>query len=382
MRCGPKSASEAASVARLCAALGVPHRILTWAGDKPTTGLAAAAREARHELLAEAALAEKADVVLTGHTADDQAETVLMRQARDNTSDGERGLAGIAPATLFDEKTWFVRPLLATRREALRGFLRQHQIGWIDDPTNLNQRYERPRVRKRLAEAGGETAIADALKIAGEAARKREALGKEAARLIRDHANRPAVGLLRLQPDFFREQHAEAAVLALRILLAAAGGTSHLPDQARTTALHARLAAGEQVRSVLSRTLVDQRKAGVFLLREARGLPNVKPLQEGLVWDGRYRIAAASPGFRAGPPTSFREGGEPDTRSSPVGPVPDSLLRLAVAAQPALPAALAAIPILAPWARYLPSFDLAPAHALAELIGAPPIPPPPFQEHD
>ncbi len=198
-----ESAEEAAAVARLSAAIGVPHRILTWTGDKPSTGLAAAAREARHDLLAEAALAEKTDLVFTGHTADDQAETVLMRQARD-VRDGERGLAGIAPATLFDGKVWFARPLLATRREALRGFLRRTQIGWIDDPTNLNQRYERPRVRKKLGEAGGETAIADALRIASEAARKRHALGVEAAELIQLHADRPAAGLLRLHPDFFR----------------------------------------------------------------------------------------------------------------------------------------------------------------------------------
>ena len=371
-----ESANEAAAVARLCLMLGVPHRIMTWVGDKPATGLAAAAREARHQLLAEAALVEKTDLVLTGHTADDQAETVLMRQAR-AVGDGGRGLAGIAPATLFDGQVWFVRPLLAARREVLRGFLRQKQVGWIDDPTNLNQRHERPRVRKKLAEAGGETAIADALKTAGEAAREREALGKHAARLIRNHADRPALGLLRLQPDFFGERDVEAAVYALRILLAVVGGTPHLPDQTRTAALHARLATGEQVRSVLSRTLVDQRKAGVFLLREARALPDVNDPPDDIIWDGRYRIAAASPEFSAGLPASPLQRDE----TAKADGVPDSLRRLAAATHPALTEARTAVPIPAPWARYLPSFDLAPASAVAELIGAPQISAPPFREH-
>jgi tRNA(Ile)-lysidine synthase len=146
----PESAAEAAGVARLCDKLGVAHRTLKWTGDKPATGLATAAREARHQLLAEAAAAESTDLVLTGHTAGDQAETVLMRQARGETGSNGRGLAGIAPATLFDGKTWFARPLLAVRREALRGFLSQKQVRWIDDPSNINQRYERPRVRTKL----------------------------------------------------------------------------------------------------------------------------------------------------------------------------------------------------------------------------------------
>src|SRR5690606_9889315 len=251
----PESAVEAAAVAQFCAELGVPHRVLTWTGDKPRTGIAAAAREARHRLLAEAAAAEGADLVLTGHTAHDQAETVLMRQARESLPDGGRGAAGMAQATLFNGKTWLVRPLLGVRRNALRDLLRQKRIAWIDDPTNADQRYERPRVRKRLCEVDGEAATAQALKDGAAAAGRRASSSERAAGLIREHARSPAPGLLRLRSDFFRAEHAEPAVLALRILLAVAGGTPHLPDAARSEALFARLAAGSPFRAVLSRTL-------------------------------------------------------------------------------------------------------------------------------
>lgn len=367
----PESAAEAAAVAGLCEKIGIAHRILEWTGDKPATGIAAAAREARHDLLAEAAAKEGSDLVFTGHTANDQAETVLMRQARGDSGDGGRGLAGMAPATLFDGKTWFARPLLGIRREVLREFLRQRGVEWLDDPSNVNQRYERPRIRRQLGETDGDAATAAALEVAARAGRERQRLGEAAADLIRKHAEHPAPGLLRLHPDFFHAEAADAAIYGLRILLAVTGGTPHLPDAARTAALHAKLQGDDPVRAVLARTLVDRRKAGTFLLRERRGLPEGGGIDDEAAWDGRYRIARAL----AGPSRDRPFPGDAK------GPIPDSLLRQAAMGEPVLAPDRTAIPILAPWARYLPSFDTAPARAVAHLIGAPEIPPLPFREH-
>jgi tRNA(Ile)-lysidine synthase len=364
-----ESAGEAAAVARLCESLGIAHRTVVWSGAKPETGIAAAAREARHALLAEAARAERSDLVFTGHTANDQAETVMMRGARGKGSGLGRGMAGIAPATLFGGNVWFGRPLLDIRREALRALLKQRGVGWMDDPSNVSDRYERPRVRKALSESETD----QALKIAGEASAERTALGEDAARLIGEHAHRAGPGLLRLSADFFRGDLKDAAVYALRILLAVVGGTEHLPDQARTAGLYTRLASGEPVRAVLSRALIDRRRGGIFLLREQRGLPASENLQDGAVWDGRYRIVRNAEAVLSRAASPAKETNEFDA--------PASLVRQAAAGLPDAGPGRVAVPVAAPWTRYLPLFDFAPARAIARLIGASEIPEPPFPGH-
>jgi tRNA(Ile)-lysidine synthase len=371
----PDSAAEAQAVAHFAESRGIAHRTLVWQGPKPATGLPAAAREARYALLAAAAGEEGTDLIVTGHTADDQAETVMMRQAR---SDG-RGLAGMAPATLFDGKAWIVRPLLESRREALRDYLRANTVAWLEDPTNVNQAFERPRARARLR---GQADVSKLLAAARDAALLREYLGREAAGLIWAHARRVAPGLFRLDPAFATAEPRDCAVYALRILLAAIGGTPHLPDEARAARLFNRLSA-KPFCATLSRTLVDARRSGIFLLRETRGLPEPAPVRDGMIWDGRYRVSCKTEGVLVGS-ASHREKAE---AAAAAADVPPSLARAALAAEPMFwnrspKTPTVAIPLLAPWARFLPSFDLEPARAAAELLGAAPSPAPPYAKHN
>ncbi|MGX5826107.1 tRNA lysidine(34) synthetase TilS [Mesorhizobium sp. 43Arga] len=387
------SAAEAQAVAKLCAERGIAHRILAWSGRKPSTGLPAAAREARYHLLAEAARAEGIGLIVTGHTADDQAETVLMRHARGRelADMAGRGLAGMAPATLYDWREWIVRPLLGTRRSALRDFLRREHIGWADDPTNIDEAFERPRVRAALA---GESAehMENALRLAGHAAVERRQLGASAAGLIRRFASQPSTGLTRLDPALLIADD-QAAIYAMRILLATVGGVTFLPDQARSAALFGRLKAGFLC-ATLSRTVVDLRRAGLFLRREARGLPPAATAVDNTIWDGRRHITLND---RSGALLIVPLGATAARRLAiDDGETPARLMRAALAAEPTLrqalenpglpqgeprSPALAARPVVSPFARFLPSFDLAPARAVAELIGASPLPASPLGGH-
>ena len=141
---------EAETVGRLCAGLGVPHEILRLEGAPPRQS---ALRRLRHGALAQALRARSGRLLLTGHTADDQAETFLMRVRQGS---GWYGLAGMRPLSLSPvwpegEGVFIARPLLGVRREALRAFLRSQGTGWADDPSNENPAFERVRMRRLLS---------------------------------------------------------------------------------------------------------------------------------------------------------------------------------------------------------------------------------------
>jgi tRNA(Ile)-lysidine synthase len=147
--------AEARDVARLARALDLPHRTLRWTGAKPKTGLPAAARTARYRLLAQAARSSGATHILTAHTLDDQAETLLMRLLRGS---GIAGLGAMARETGRDGVR-LARPLLPVRKSQLIATLQKAGIAFADDPTNRDLNFTRPRLRAVmpvLAAEGGD----------------------------------------------------------------------------------------------------------------------------------------------------------------------------------------------------------------------------------
>lgn len=139
----PESRREAVMVKQLARRLGVAHRTMRWTGRKPATALQEKARAERYARLAEAAHRVQARCVLTAHTLDDQAETVLIRMMRGS---GLTGLAAMAPVTPMSG-IFLVRPLLDLPKARLIATLRADSLPFAEDPSNKDPRFTRPRVR-------------------------------------------------------------------------------------------------------------------------------------------------------------------------------------------------------------------------------------------
>jgi len=140
----PEADAEADAVRRLCDGLGVACHLERVAVQRapPWDGLEAESRRARHAALERGALAVGATHIATGHTADDQAETVLMRLLQ---GAGPRGLGGIAPV-----RGRLISPLIETRRGAIVEHLRGRGLAWSEDPSNRDVRFLRNRIRHDL----------------------------------------------------------------------------------------------------------------------------------------------------------------------------------------------------------------------------------------
>lgn len=285
-RLRPEAADEARAVAAACAARGLPHDTLVWTGWDGHGNLQAAARDARRRLLAEWARRRGIAHIALGHTAEDQAETVLMEMGRAAGADGLSGMAARRPSAGI---VW-LRPLLNHRRGDLRDWLVGQGIGWVDDPSNADARFARIRARTVLAGQPGavEALAALAASRRAEVARLNVAARQAAADLAFDRGEiRLSASILaNLPPDIARR----LIGAALRYL--APPGPA--PRGAALTRLMDRISIGEG--GPLHGVRVCLRQGQVVLTREAARIAPVEAPAGPRIWDRHWHLTLPEAG--------------------------------------------------------------------------------------
>ena len=150
----PEADADAAFVRNMAKSLGLPFvsdsaDVAAYA-EAQGQSIEEAARELRYRFLFREAHQAKAQAVATGHTADDQAETVLMHFLRGAGLSGLKGMPARLILPTFDTEIPLVRPLLGWTRAQTEAYCRQHNLDYLTDSTNVDTNYLRNKLRHEL----------------------------------------------------------------------------------------------------------------------------------------------------------------------------------------------------------------------------------------
>ena len=176
--------TESQYVRDLCKKLNVPCEIFYWAGDKPESGIEAAARTARYKMMTDYCMAHGIEYLLTAHQADDQIETFLMNLGRGS---GVFGLSAMRAVSMRDGVK-IVRPLLNVSRAELREYCDARGIKYFTDEMNADVHYTRVRIRQNRHLLRDELGISDdrILLAIENLGRARDAIENDIERLVAD----------------------------------------------------------------------------------------------------------------------------------------------------------------------------------------------------
>ena len=290
-----ESRDEAAMVTRVATRLGLPHAILTWRqGAKQSGGLQERAREARYDLMAAYCHAHDIPALVTAHHLDDQAETFLMRLKRGS------GLDGLA--AIPEESVWsgiaVLRPLLEMPKARLAATLAAAGLGWAEDPSNSDERFERARMRashEALAKLG---LTPEALaRSARRLRRARAALDDAAREFLSTHGAMSEAGYCVIERT---QLIAAPEEIALRVLARAVNAVSGREAPLQLAKLES-LLEGLSENSKSAHTLGGCRlqpiggRLGVFRETRGTGLPSLQLAPgEHALWDNRFAVALRS----------------------------------------------------------------------------------------
>ncbi|MGD9538026.1 MAG: tRNA lysidine(34) synthetase TilS [Alphaproteobacteria bacterium] len=281
-----EAAAEARQVARWLKRRGIAARVLRWRGEKPTSGLQAAARVARYNLLTAWCRRHGVLHLLLGHQRDDQAETLLMRLERGS---GPDGLAGM-PRFAERQGVRLLRPLLAVPRERLVALLGALGQPFVEDPSNLNPAFGR--VRLRLAMARHELPDAATLcTLARRAGDMRAGFERERARLLARAVRLDPAGHAWLRLSTLGEAPEALAASLIGAVIATVGGADHPPAPDSLSRLAGALKSGTLgAGATLGGCRIVPRRGGLLVCREPKACAPGLTLsgEPGLRWDSRF----------------------------------------------------------------------------------------------
>lgn len=293
------SRAEAEAAAAFCAAQGIEHRILSWEGEKPNSGTQEKARRARYALLIEACRSLGLGALALAHNLEDQAETFWMRLSHGSGLDGLTGM----PESREEGGVLILRPVMGFSRESLRATCRENGVRWIEDPSNVNEKFLRPRLRKfedLLATEGfGPARLAATMK---KLERVQDALEEIATKAFADGAQAKPEGAVVLDLQVWRAQPLEIRCRVLLRALRHVRPADYPPGSESLDQVVGLLGSpGFSGCTLAGCEILPAGPETVWLVRESAAQASRILAVSGAIWDGRFVIEGTSGGFDIGP---------------------------------------------------------------------------------
>ena len=293
------SAEEARDVHAWAQQAGIQHTTLKWQHDGLTANLQSVARQARYSLIGNWMRTTAVETLATGHTADDQAETFLMRLARGSGLEGLSGMKALAPfPSATQTGLMMARPLLGFSHARLVETLRARNLPWIEDPSNDDMRFLRVQVRKLMPQLASLGITAGRLTDTAAHLSRANSLVGDLAREIEEQAVEAwPWGYVLLDARRLGNAPEELACRVLARTLKAVGGAEYPPEFSQTMSVLEWLRDPEGVagRTLGGCRLARRPEGRVLVCREDAALERDDPVcivraGEAAIWDGRFSV--------------------------------------------------------------------------------------------
>ena len=288
-RLRPESASEAVQVQGWLTKHGVEARTLVWESEPAGGGQQARARTARYNLLIDWCRTAHVLHLALGHHRDDQAETLLMRKER---SSGQYGLAAM-PVIREQGAVRLIRPFLGISASRLRTTLRGLNQDWICDPSNLNPKYTRSRIRKSLLSGDTYCRISNLSKSASKHAAVRKGIEQEVSGLLASSTKVYAGGFCVVDIEQIISQRWDLVFRALSNIIWSLGGRLYAPRQTSVARLVDSLKRGRNLPGyTLGGCFLRSLRNGLFICREPTAARDSRAIAAGVkvLWDSRFLV--------------------------------------------------------------------------------------------
>ena len=289
-----ESKTEARQVKDWLTKLDLQCEILTWEGEKPTSGIQAAARHARYQAMENWCGNHGVKYLAVAHTRDDQAETFLIRLFRGSGVDGLAAMAPISPPISHPGGPKLLRPLLDVSKARLIATLKAAGQDWIEDPSNENEDFLRVQVRKALGNSDIEGFDIQTLaKTATRMARAKGLLQGLTDEVLEDALVVSAYGFGALDVAKLLTVHEEIGLRALSRMLVYFGGGGYPPRLEAVERLYNTLGRKSFKGATLAGCQLDPKSGGkIIISREVAAIKHVLPLKpnETGLWDGRFEV--------------------------------------------------------------------------------------------